>query len=326
MRKPSVKKSIKARTTGRAKRAVKKAVVPGYGKKGMGWVKNPKKAMYNKVYHKTTFGVNDLVKVSSGGKRRTSTKRSSKSGVKTNQNVSKGQYVDAIPTAKFEVKVKVKPAKSSGIIMLVIALVAMLISRVLGILGLLLAAFLFYDYVDRTKRQDYISDSEMMEWAKKLQSNGQYDMRKNTFAVASKMTQKILQDMYPFLKTMYDKMDKQIQLSQKEKLDLIKIFKVVIDFEDYIVYKNKDTRFHPEWMKGQKKILVQSYIDEEYNKAVNHALTLKTDSGRLNQIVRYRSAVLENLSPITEDFEDYMNQKVCEQNFLNRQDNKSEAK
>lgn len=35
MRKPSVKRSIKARTTGRAKRAVKKAVIPGYGKKGI---------------------------------------------------------------------------------------------------------------------------------------------------------------------------------------------------------------------------------------------------------------------------------------------------
>lgn len=26
------------------------AVIPGYGKKGMGWIKNPKKAAYNKVY------------------------------------------------------------------------------------------------------------------------------------------------------------------------------------------------------------------------------------------------------------------------------------
>ena len=65
MRKPSVKKSIKARTTGQAKRAVKKAVVPGYGKKGSGWVKDPKKAAYNKVYSKTTFGVNDVYKGSS---------------------------------------------------------------------------------------------------------------------------------------------------------------------------------------------------------------------------------------------------------------------
>ena len=51
-----------ARTTGRAKRAVKKALIPGYGKKGMGWLKNPKKAAYNKVYHKTSFSIWDLFK------------------------------------------------------------------------------------------------------------------------------------------------------------------------------------------------------------------------------------------------------------------------
>ena len=62
VRKPSVKRSIKARTTGKAKRSIKKSVVPGYGKKGMGWLKDPKKAAYNKVYHKTTFSLKDLFK------------------------------------------------------------------------------------------------------------------------------------------------------------------------------------------------------------------------------------------------------------------------
>ena len=62
MRKPSPMRSIKARTTGKAKRAVKKAIMPGYGRKGMGWLTNPKKAAYNKVYKKTTFSIFDLFK------------------------------------------------------------------------------------------------------------------------------------------------------------------------------------------------------------------------------------------------------------------------
>lgn len=62
IRTPSLKRSISARTTGRAKRAVKKALIPGYGKKGVGWIKNPKKAAYNKVYNKTSIGVFDLLK------------------------------------------------------------------------------------------------------------------------------------------------------------------------------------------------------------------------------------------------------------------------
>lgn len=62
MRKPTLKKSLKARTTGKAKRAVKKAVIPGYGKKGIGWIKDPEKAAYNKIYNKTSFSIFDLFK------------------------------------------------------------------------------------------------------------------------------------------------------------------------------------------------------------------------------------------------------------------------
>lgn len=62
LRTPSLKGSLKARTTGRAKRAVKKALIPGYGKKGAGWIKNPKKAAYNKIYRKTTFSICDIFK------------------------------------------------------------------------------------------------------------------------------------------------------------------------------------------------------------------------------------------------------------------------
>lgn len=62
LRTPSLKKSFSARTTGRAKRTIKKALIPGYGKKGMGWLKNPKNAAYNKVYNKTSFSLLDLFK------------------------------------------------------------------------------------------------------------------------------------------------------------------------------------------------------------------------------------------------------------------------
>ncbi|MBT9814117.1 hypothetical protein GPK27_01405 [Catenibacterium mitsuokai] len=62
VRTPSLKKSISARTTGRAQRSIKKTLIPGYGKKGRGWITNPKKAAYNKVYRKTTVSFWDLFK------------------------------------------------------------------------------------------------------------------------------------------------------------------------------------------------------------------------------------------------------------------------
>lgn len=55
VRTPNFKKSFKARTTGRINRTLKKSVNPLYGKKGMGYIKNPEKAIYNKVYHKVTI-------------------------------------------------------------------------------------------------------------------------------------------------------------------------------------------------------------------------------------------------------------------------------
>ena len=61
-RTPSLKRSLSARTKGRTKRAVKKDIIPCYGKKGSGWVENPKKAVYNKVYNKTSFSIWDIFK------------------------------------------------------------------------------------------------------------------------------------------------------------------------------------------------------------------------------------------------------------------------
>ena len=61
-RTPSLKRSISARTTGRAKRAIKRAIIPGYGKRCMGFLTNPKKSIYNRVYRRTTFGLGDILK------------------------------------------------------------------------------------------------------------------------------------------------------------------------------------------------------------------------------------------------------------------------
>jgi len=65
IRKPSIKRSIKARTTGKLKRKVKSSINPLYGKKGTGLINNPKKAVYNKVYNKTTIGINEIANNSS---------------------------------------------------------------------------------------------------------------------------------------------------------------------------------------------------------------------------------------------------------------------
>lgn len=69
VRTPSLKKSFKARTTGRINRTLKKSVNPLYGKKGMGYIKNPEKAIYNNVYHKVT--VDPLKSLKNGSRNNT---------------------------------------------------------------------------------------------------------------------------------------------------------------------------------------------------------------------------------------------------------------
>lgn len=59
LRTPSLKKSISARTS------VKRLLINSLGikaPKGFGWFTNPKKALYNKVYNKTTFSLGSLLK------------------------------------------------------------------------------------------------------------------------------------------------------------------------------------------------------------------------------------------------------------------------
>lgn len=59
IRKPSLKKRIAARTS------IKRQIVHRAGlkmPKGYGWVRNPKKFAYNKVYNKTSFDIFKILK------------------------------------------------------------------------------------------------------------------------------------------------------------------------------------------------------------------------------------------------------------------------
>lgn len=60
LRTPSLKKSISARTTGRAKRTIKKALIPGYGKKEWDGSKILNK-LHIIIYNKTSCGLSDLL-------------------------------------------------------------------------------------------------------------------------------------------------------------------------------------------------------------------------------------------------------------------------
>ena len=61
IRTPNINKRISARTTGKITRTMNKVVNPLYGKKGMGFINDPSKAVYNKVYNKTTTSIDNII-------------------------------------------------------------------------------------------------------------------------------------------------------------------------------------------------------------------------------------------------------------------------
>lgn len=61
MRRINVKRMVKARTIGKAKRTLKKSVIPGYGQKSPINL-HPVKSARSKIYRKTTFSIWDIFK------------------------------------------------------------------------------------------------------------------------------------------------------------------------------------------------------------------------------------------------------------------------
>ena len=79
LRKPSLKKRISARTS------VKRLVRHKMGlkaPKGMGIVTNPKKAIYNKVYNKTSFSIDDVIKKGKSSRKKDQSKSRTSSSKK----------------------------------------------------------------------------------------------------------------------------------------------------------------------------------------------------------------------------------------------------
>lgn len=321
MRKPSIKKSFKARTTGKAKRAVKKAVIPRYGKKGMGWIKDPKKAAYNKVYNKTTFGVNDVVKTVSGTSSNKNKNGSSKNTKKHINSAAKTSIHQEKAVTKqkldYNILVNAKPALSESVIIGIIGIIIFLFSKIIGAIILAIALYLFCDYKHRTSTNDYISDKDLANWISILKKYYDPTAQIDDYSQALDYTKNLLASQYKDLKKYYDMISEKKELAQKDKLSLIQSSNTVLDFEKYVTYRTSDMRFQSDRIREKRERAAREYIDTEYQKAVDHAITLKTEKGKLNQLEKFKSILSENLLTIYPQYEEYINEKINKNDFLN---------
>lgn len=141
-RTPSLKKSLKARTTGKLKRSIKRSINPLYGKKGTGLITDPKKAVYNKVYNKTTVGLNDITKVSKS---------------KSNKNVT----TNTISVNPSIYKVSSILLRILGALIILLSLLLIIGGLKVGIFFLLFGIFLYFmGKVYKNKSQETKIESE----------------------------------------------------------------------------------------------------------------------------------------------------------------------
>jgi hypothetical protein len=135
IRKPSLKKSLKARTTGKLKRAAKRTINPLYGKNGTGLATDPKKAIYNKVYNKTTIGISDI---------KLSTTNTKKSSINYEPANVSNTNLDKIST--FNLKLYSIVFRILAIILILFSLAIFTLGAIGVILGILLIIFGIFIY------------------------------------------------------------------------------------------------------------------------------------------------------------------------------------
>lgn len=163
VRKPSIKRSIKARTTGKLKRKVKSSINPLYGKKGMGLVNDPKKAVYNKVYNKTTIGVNDIVNKSSSKQN----SKSSPSYITNNNKIYKIINENKVVISNKEYSRKsIKAFKNTFIFITILFAFTGIVCLPIGIIFILLALLMYSMF--KTYKEIY---NEMLNFKAESQDN-----------------------------------------------------------------------------------------------------------------------------------------------------------
>ena len=150
IRKPSPRKSISSRTTGRVTRAVKKSVNPLYGKKGTGLIKDPKRSVYNHVYSKTSIGLDDLVPSSkhSSNSYFSSAEDSPVSSIPTTKvvvtNSNIAEMVEKHPQIIDALEGYYKRRITLAVILLFVGIVAISYKPLVTVILILLSGFFFY--------------------------------------------------------------------------------------------------------------------------------------------------------------------------------------
>ncbi|MFZ7175814.1 hypothetical protein [Streptococcus hyovaginalis] len=277
-RKPSLKKSIKARTTGKVKRQVKSAVNPLYGKKGMGLINNPKKAVYNKVYNKTTVSATKTFKTSTSPKAQAKTLTSKK-----NQKVNKKSP-------------KIYPASQYKFPLFLLVLVGLIWLITVPFLGIVFLIWAYFIYKNKIKNNPYKTSKDIPEELKTL-----------------KLSKTEIQNLISKLQNNLDRVENHQKVlestikpekfseSIKSVYDLVdESYKIMFDLSRTPNFSADGLTDGLDEIKSAKAGLEEDFIKRYYFDNIKHANSLKTEKGKENNIANGKARLLE----FSKDFEE----------------------
>ena len=287
-RKPSFKKSVKARTTGKIKRKAKKAVNPLYGKKGMGYVKNPKQAVRNKVYHKMTFGTNDIIRAATSIDTASSSSTNNSKVASKNTN-SKMNTREMNPTTYFLV---VLFLGGFGVHRFIDGSIAtgILYSLTLGLFGIgwIIDLFKSFSLLIKSNTNNFNYDKEKLLQLQKIVSPNSPD--------TLVMTEQQL------LEAAHHKAENDIRIVQESRNILLTTVKPDVYFsrlnllkshtyqmqllEPFISFTVSPTAAMNEYLANQNE-LTHQFILRYYNSVADYADSLKTNKGKYNQYQKF---------------------------------------
>lgn len=265
VRTPSLKKSIKARTTGRAKRALKRSVNPLYGKRGMGLINNPKKAVYNKVYDKTTVSA---IPKGSNTKKSSNTK-SSNTQNENNANVEHSTFGCIVRTILVFIFLVIlfngKPLLNKAVSFLVFFLISKVITSIFG------------SKPKKTNSTDYPNSITPDSAIDDIGFN-QYELYLNQLNDSIKIinTTKNPETFFSRYSFLLERLDQLIEISTNHQ------------------YSGENTDNYLEKLQENKTSIFNDFINRYYDEVLLKINNLKTKKAKINNATKFKDTLFKH--------------------------------
>lgn len=308
IRTPNIKKCVKARTTGKINRQIKKTVVPMYGKKGTGVIKNPKKTVYNKIYNKTTISVvPPLIEVGTP-----SNPKTSKSSIRyPNQDIIDVPQSNKV-TRKYT-SILTKWEKRFLLYMFISFIIGLFVTPILALYIIITIIFVYKEF---HKNQFSVIDNLTGERTKISKTEYQhlekmYKVQKKKYSTIPISDQlafynRFMQDSIEASKILETTIDPKeffdnynFILNRADKLiELVKDPRLRNDGSDFINLKLKMAKNQPE--------MINNMIERLKLNVKLGLNTLKTDRGKENRIKKAQEKLLEYSDNLSEAQKKYI--------------------